>query len=105
MSDLLDLTLDATAIGLGLFFIAYTLWRVAVHRQRADVLSPRAARVWKWRIVLGLCWGSMGLLFGSDKLLRYMGVDVGAGGFDWLLVPGTLAAVGFVVALLMMNNP
>lgn len=100
MRDLLGLAIDVAAIGGGLFFIGYTLWRVAVHRQRAGMLSPRAARLWRWRIVLGLCWGSIGLCFGGIRLLQHLGV----GGFGWLIIPGFIALAGFVVALLMIAD-
>lgn len=100
MRDLLGLAIDVAAIGVGLFFIGYTLWRIYVSRQRAAAMSPRAARIWRWRIVLGLCWGSIGIFFGSIKLLQHLGV----GGFEWLIIPGLFAAVGFVVAMLMLGD-
>lgn len=100
MRDLLGLAIDAAIVGGGLLAIGYTLWRAPVSRQRAGPLPQRAARVWRWRIVFGLCGGVMAICFGGYLLLQ----DVGVGGFDWLVIAGALAAVGFVAAMLMLAD-
>ena len=47
-----------------------------------------------------LCGGIMAICFGCYLLLR----DVGVGGFDWLVIAGFFAAVGVVVAWLMLAD-
>lgn len=100
MSDLLGPAFDVAGVGFGLFLIGYMLWQVFAYRRRAGTLSPRAARVWKWRVVLGLCGGSMAICFGGGDLLERVGV----GGFGWLLIPGIFATVGLLAALLRLAN-
>lgn len=100
MSDLLGLAFDAAIVGGGLLSIGSTLWRAPVSRRRAGMMPQPAVRVWTWRLVFGLCGGVMAICFGGYLLLQ----DVGVGGFDWLVIAGALAAVGFVAALLMLAD-
>lgn len=100
MSDMLNLAIDVAIVGIGLLAVGYTLWRASVYRRRAGTLSPRAARIWTWRVVLGLCGGSMAICFGGGDLLERVGV----GGFGWLLIPGIFATVGLLAALLRLAN-
>lgn len=100
MRDMLGLAFDAAIVGAGLLSIGYTLWRASVSRRRPGPTSQRAARLWQWRIVLGLCGGGMGICFGGYLLLQ----DVGLGGFDWLVIAGFLATGGLLVAMLMLAD-
>lgn len=101
MSDLLGFAFDAAIVIGGLLLMGRVLLRGHEYRRRAGTMSRRAARAWKWHIVLDLCWGCAALCFGGYFLLR----DVGVSGFEWLLIPGVFAGVGLVVALLMVANP
>ncbi|HEX6796599.1 MAG TPA: hypothetical protein VF116_02660, partial [Ktedonobacterales bacterium] len=76
MRDLLGLAFDAAIVGGGLLSLGSTLWQIFASRQRAGPLPQRAARVWRWRIVFGLCGGVMAICFGGYLLLQ----DVGVGG-------------------------
>lgn len=98
MGDLLGSAFEVAGVGLGLLAIGYMLWQIYSYRRRAGALSPRAARLWRWRIVLGLCWGIGVICFGGEQFLPHVGV----GGFGWLIIPGLFAAVGFLVALVMI---
>lgn len=104
MRDLLILALDVSLVGIGSLGVGYMLWQMKAYGRRAGTIPRRAARLWKWCIVLGLCASVVILCVGSnDFLLHY-------GGFEWPLIvvmvaAGGFGAIGFGADLFWIETP
>lgn len=99
MRDLLGLAFDAAVSLIGVLAAGYTLWQGNTYVRLAGTLPRRAARLWKWRIVLGLCGSFVVMCFGSNDLLLHHAA------FAWLLLLEGGAGAGFAAVLFMRNNP
>lgn len=99
MSDMLGLAFDAAVFGIGSLAAGYTLWQVNTYVRKPGTIPPRAMRLWKWRIVLGLCVSIVAIGFGANDLLAHHGA------FEWLLILEAGVGAGFGGVLFMTNNP
>lgn len=99
MSDLLGLAFDVAVSGIGSLALGYMAWQLNTYVRQAGTMPRRAARLWKWRIVLGLCGSLVVIGFGANDLF------VHHARFYWLLLLEAGAGAGFAGVLFTTNNP
>lgn len=99
MGDLLGIAFGAAVFGIGSLGLGYMGWQLNAYGRRAGTLPRQVARLWKWRIVLGLCGSIVAFCFGCNALL------VHHVGFNWVLISGAGAAAGLAGVLFMIENP
>lgn len=99
MRDVFGLAFDAAAFGIGSLALGYMLWQLNTYGRQAGTMPRRAARLWGWRIVLGLCGSIAAFGFGCNGLLLHH-VPL-----EWVVIAGSLATGGVAVSLFMIHNP